>query len=91
MEKAWKLFEKITEAGECIHQKGVIHRDLKPDNIFIGQGGEVKIGDFGHSCWADSYNDGKEGTPDRGTRAYAAPELDSGHTRYIHFDLQAIC
>lgn len=82
MEKAWTLFEKITEAVECIHQNGVIHRDLKPGNIFIGKGGEVKIGDFGHSCWADSYTDGKEGTPDRGTHIYAAPELYLGQVTY---------
>ncbi|KAG2626670.1 hypothetical protein PVAP13_3KG237008 [Panicum virgatum] len=81
MEKAWTLFEKITEAVECIHQKGVIHRDLKLGNIFIGKG-EVKIGDFGHSCWADSYTDGKEGTPDRGTHIYAAPELYLGQVTY---------
>ncbi|KAL6652223.1 hypothetical protein ACP70R_011148 [Stipagrostis hirtigluma subsp. patula] len=78
VEQSWTLFEKISEAVKCIHQDGVIHRDLKPDNIFIGSGGRIKIGDFGHACWAASHIDGQEGTPDRGTELYAAPELYSG-------------
>lgn len=34
---------------EAIHSSNVIHRDLKPDNIFIDYMGFIKIGDFGVS------------------------------------------
>lgn len=43
----WRLLRQILEALAYIHGEGVIHRDLKPKNIFIDQARNVKIGDFG--------------------------------------------
>ncbi|KAK1627782.1 hypothetical protein QYE76_002097 [Lolium multiflorum] len=85
VEVAWIIFTEITKALNYIHQNGVIHRDLKPGNIFFLSHDtyQVMIGDFGHSCWSKQYVDGKKGTPLRGTQLYAAPELDdtaSDHT-----------
>ena len=42
-----KLFRKVCEAVEYAHQKLVVHRDLKPDNILVTQGGDPKLLDFG--------------------------------------------
>lgn len=33
-----------------LHETGVIHRDIKPQNIFIASGGGIKVGDFGLAC-----------------------------------------
>lgn len=41
------IFKKVAEAIKFMHENGVVHGDLKPDNIFISNKGDVKIGDFG--------------------------------------------
>ncbi|XP_031334945.1 eIF-2-alpha kinase GCN2 isoform X2 [Photinus pyralis] len=42
-----RLFREIIEGLAHIHQQGMIHRDLKPVNIFLDLNDHVKIGDFG--------------------------------------------
>ncbi|KAH0620584.1 hypothetical protein JD844_021211 [Phrynosoma platyrhinos] len=45
--RVWRLFREILDGLTYIHEKGMIHRDLKPVNIFLDSGDHVKIGDFG--------------------------------------------
>lgn len=47
MNRAWRLFREIIEGLVHIHEQGMIHRDLKPVNIFLDSNDQVKIGDFG--------------------------------------------
>jgi serine/threonine protein kinase len=42
-----KIFEKICQAVAFAHTQGVIHRDLKPQNIMVGSFGEVLVMDWG--------------------------------------------
>ena len=67
-EDAARLGVQIADALSYAHRCGVIHRDVKPSNIFIGEDGTAKLGDFG---LANSVGDG-------GTRRYMAPELLDG-------------
>ena len=71
---------QIAEALSVAHDKGVIHRDIKPGNIFIGEQGLVKVLDFGLARRLPPTNAdaGMEGStiPGRplGTASYMAPE-----------------
>ena len=49
-----ELFSKVCDAVHHGHQKAVIHRDLKPDNILVDSSGEPKIIDFGVARATDS-------------------------------------
>jgi serine/threonine protein kinase len=48
-EKTKFYISEILIALECLHTNGVVYRDLKPENVLIGDDGHIKIADFGLS------------------------------------------
>lgn len=58
-----KVFEALCQTMKYAHQQGVIHRDLKPDNVMVGEFGEVQVMDWGLAKFLDPA-DAVASTPD---------------------------
>ncbi len=51
-EKAISMLMPIMESLQTVHESGILHRDIAPDNVFLTTNGEVKLIDFGASRYA---------------------------------------
>jgi serine/threonine-protein kinase len=74
-----RLFVRICEAVHSAHQRLVVHRDLKPDNVLMTRDGNVKVLDFGIAKWLTEDEDDAQAAFTRHgegllTPQYAAPE-----------------
>ncbi|XP_075452604.1 interferon-induced, double-stranded RNA-activated protein kinase-like isoform X3 [Ascaphus truei] len=73
--KSLEIFRQIIEGVVYIHSQNLIHRDLKPLNIFFAEELKIKIGDFGFVVPMTGEHEEQEVLRTvRGTRSYMAPE-----------------
>jgi hypothetical protein len=88
--QTYALLEQLLEATAFAHEHGVIHRDLKPDNVFVTPGGTVKLADFGIAHLGDGGTTLTSAGTLLGTPAYMAPEQIRGEPVDARCDLFAL-
>ncbi|MBB5491727.1 serine/threonine-protein kinase [Nocardiopsis metallicus] len=73
--QALNFMASVLAALGAAHQAGMVHRDVKPENVLISKDGRVKVADFGLARAVEQSNQGltRTGTL-MGTAAYLAPE-----------------
>jgi serine/threonine-protein kinase len=89
-----RIMECVTQALAHMHEKGWVHRDIKPDNILVNKGSEVRIIDFALSAHPKSMIgkllSSKRRTVIQGTRTYLAPELIERKPLSISADIYSL-
>src|SRR5438874_11044153 len=76
--KCVKLMGKVARAVEYAHNRGVLHRDIKPGNILLNDRGEPLVSDFGLAKLLDGNNDLTRSLTTFGTAGFIAPEQADG-------------
>lgn len=74
--EALLCFCPVVKALEFLHESGIVHRKIVPENVFLTPEGVVKLGDFGLGKTADIKFDKR--VLNYGTSKYTAPELLDG-------------
>lgn len=82
------VMDAVLEGLSAAHDAGLIHRDVKPENVLLAEDGRIKIGDFGLAR-ASSANTAT-GAQLLGTIAYLAPELVTRGTADARSDIYAL-
>ena len=91
--EAVRLAIQATRALEAAHHAGVVHRDLKPQNLFLTTDGDLKLLDFGVAMALADTGDGErkqKGFAVFGTPEYMAPEQVAGETVDARCDIYAL-
>jgi eukaryotic-like serine/threonine-protein kinase len=81
--RAAELMLKVVRAVHHAHQRGVIHRDLKPGNVLLDAKGEPLVADFGLAKILEHDSSLTQSIAILGTPSYMAPELASGQAKQL--------
>jgi serine/threonine protein phosphatase PrpC len=88
LEEGRHIAIKLARAAAALHRSGIIHRDIKPDNVILESDGSLKLIDLGVVRVPGLEDFPEEGVP--GTRAYMAPEMLAGEPGNEGTDIYAL-
>jgi len=88
-EEAMPVLRGVAAALDAIHARGIVHRDVKPANVLLGEEGAVKLADLGV---AEAIDQTRVTTPDAvaGSFSYMSPEQLSGKSPSPSMDIYAL-
>lgn len=89
LEHSLNWMKQLASGISFAHKRGVIHQDIKADNIFITNEGDLKIGDFGLARLVAG-RVGNANTKIMGTPAYMSPELARGEPQDHRSDIYSL-
>ncbi len=88
--KALDLAHQIARALAAVHERGILHRDLKPDNVMVDGRGQARLVDFGIASLTTQPAYAEEHGMVMGTLAYMAPEQILGAPPSSRSDVYAL-
>jgi eukaryotic-like serine/threonine-protein kinase len=86
--EALDIIERVLAGLAVAHEAGIVHRDVKPENVLLGNGRSVKVADFGLARAASGISHTRTGVL-IGTAAYLAPEQVASNTSDQRSDVYA--
>lgn len=86
-EETIRLGMDICRALILLRSKGIVHRDIKPQNILVNENGDYKLGDFGT---ARSINGTSTMMSMKGTFSYMSPEIMQGRSAGFSSDIYSL-
>lgn len=87
VDEALDIITQVLDALQCAAEKGVVHRDIKPDNLTLEADGSVKVTDFDIAKREGEAGRGRKGPV--GTPSYMSPEQARGRETDRRSDLYA--